>query len=196
LHIINASLCIQYVIIIIIGCITNSVLQRDIENGRSYACLESISRCFLYNIIAKWVFWQCIWNIHTWEKLLSISASERSWCIILKCPSLIGTAMTVICTSTMSPTWNCAGSVGLKLIIHMWDDGESYYIDLQTVVVPCSVAYSIRLHCLLRESRYLFALKIESLSDPQNVKMEQWGYRGHHVMRWNSIWPSLSLNML
>src|SRR5258705_6669784 len=46
------------------------------------------------------------------------SASDRKLITILVRPLLIGTPVSVICTSTMSPTLNCIGSTFLNLIIY------------------------------------------------------------------------------
>jgi hypothetical protein len=79
-------------------------------------------------------------NIYTCEKLLLIRAIDRSCCIILKRPSLTGTAMTVVWTSTMSPILKCAGVVDVNLVIDMSSSHKIYYwITYCAGVLFCSI---------------------------------------------------------
>jgi hypothetical protein len=121
-------------------------------------------------------------------------AIERSWCIILKCPCLIGTAMIVVWTSTMSPIRKCVGAVGLNLLIHIWVNFNWHNIKQHTEVVFHLGAYNIARYCLLHEHKYCSALMTEFPWDLLLGRMKLAHYVDHHVVKWSSGCRSLSWN--
>ena len=163
---------------------------------RMVGCMVALNQfpdAFYSIFVSRLIF--CIRNIYTCEKLLLIRAIDRSCCIIWKCPSLTGTAMTVVWTSTMSPIRKCAGVVEVNLVLQIWVDVKRYNIELHTVVKLCFVAYSIKPYCHPHESRYPIALKTKFLSDLHLVRMGQCCHRDLHVVMWSSKCQSLWLGM-
>jgi len=136
-----------------------------------------------------------IFHMHTCEKSLLIRAIERSWGTILKCLSLIGTAMIVVWISTMSPIRKFVGVVGWKLVMDILVNLNWHRIDQPTEVESCLGAYNIKPYCPWYAHRYRSALKTEFPWDPPPMGMEFEHNMGHRVVKWSSGCRSLSWNM-